>query len=249
MSFSSFFRCSSSALSSPCEDGSVRMGSAKVFFYDNADSDRTKENCIKLSALYKVVLVVLDLANDFPPRQKTKPWFGWLEQFRPLAETYKTIQWIQQRRFESMRPHFDDVVAYMQQEHDVAKFAILGYSWGSNFAAKYCSIPGLPITAYFIGPDEKMGQQVLAPQLVLCSGDELSRFEPGKEVETDLKSRPFASEVRQFPDMPSGWVNHGDPKSRETITQLGMMQLSPKLPVTVINIVRSTLFPSCFVIC
>ncbi|CAK4468783.1 unnamed protein product [Aphanomyces euteiches] len=239
MSFSSFFRCGSSALSSPSEDGSVRMGSAKVFLYDNVDSDRcvlvfpdiegvdsdrTKENCIKLSALYKVVLVVLDLANDFPPRQKTKPWFGWLDQLRPLAETYKTIQWLQQRSFESMRPLFDDVVAYMQQQHDVVKFAVLGFSWGSIFAAKYCSIPGLPIvcgvlvspswfvekTSYFIGPEDKMGQQVLVPQLVLCSGEELSRFEPGKEVETDLKSRPFASEVRQFPDMPSGWVNHGD---------------------------------------
>ncbi|KAG9405634.1 hypothetical protein AC1031_003541 [Aphanomyces cochlioides] len=158
MFFSSSLR-GSSAPPRPSADGSVRMGKAKVVFYDNPDSDRcvvvfpdtdgvdggrVKENCARLSALYKVVLVDLNPENNFPPDQKVKPWVGWLEYFRPLAEAYCLDAWIRKHDFDHMRPQINDVLMYMQREHDVTKFALMGYTWGPSL--KYCSMEGLPIS-------------------------------------------------------------------------------------------------------
>ncbi|KAG9405636.1 hypothetical protein AC1031_003543 [Aphanomyces cochlioides] len=230
----------SSAAPNPIDGGSVRMGRAKVFFYDNPDSDhcvlvfpdadgvdggRVKENCIKLSSRYKVVLVDLNSKNDFPPSQKTNrlldSLFGLVRSF--MAEL-ETIKWLQNHNFEVMRPQIDDFITNMQREHGVTKFALMGYTWGAIFAAKYCSFEGLPISCGILicptgylesftvcsAPDRELGQQVHVPQLLLCARDEFDAFKPGQQVETDLKSRPFTSEVRHFPDMQDRWFSRGD---------------------------------------
>ncbi|KAH9116138.1 hypothetical protein LEN26_012933 [Aphanomyces euteiches] len=239
MKFFSSSRRGSSASPRPSADGSVRMGKAKVFFYDNPDSDRcvlvfpdtdgvdggrVKENCARLSALYKVVLVDLNPENDFPPDQKAKPRVGLLEYFRPVAEAFHLAKWIRKHDFDHMRAQINDVFAYMQRDHDVTKFALMGYTWGALFAWRYCSMEGLPISCGILvspcgfidgftlcfGPGRDLGQQVLVPQLLLCGQDEFDHLKPGKEVETDLKSRPFTSELRHFPDMQDRWFSRGD---------------------------------------
>ncbi|CAK4178336.1 unnamed protein product [Aphanomyces euteiches] len=221
------------------DKASVQMGSATVFFYDNPNSDlcvlvfpdvfgtdsgRTKDNSVKLSGLYKVALIQFDAKSNFPMNPEDKPWIWPIDWIRQFVNTIKVVGWVSKRKFDTLRPKIDDVVAHLKASHGVAKFAAMGYCWGGWVVGKYSSIENTPITCGIsfhpswrvedvvegYGKGQKMGQQIRVPQLLLTAKDDSPYLKPGGAVEGDLMRKPFKSKARVFPEMRHGWVNRGD---------------------------------------
>ncbi|CAK5223356.1 unnamed protein product [Aphanomyces euteiches] len=187
----------------------TRVGSTDIFFYDNPSSDRlvlvftdiygpdsgrTKDNCVKLSKLYKVAL--LDLAVDYP--------------HAPVAIGAMDSK--------------QDVVAYFKSEHGVTKFGAMGYCMGAWIVAKYSATRGNVLSAgisfhpswvfehlfHGEGSGVKIAEQITVPQLILTAGNDVEWIKPGGDVDKILASRGVPSVLREFPDVLHGWVIRGD---------------------------------------
>ncbi|RHY27291.1 hypothetical protein DYB32_008883 [Aphanomyces invadans] len=218
---------------------SMLMGTTNVFFYDNpasdrcvlvfpdvfgVDSGRTKDNCIRLSALYKVVLIEMNAANDFPLAEQDTPWPWPVEWIRKLVLQVRIIKWARARPFDKLQPKIDHVVTYMKTHHNVAKFGAMGYCWGAWVVAKYSTLPDTPLACGISfhpswrvedvstgwGKAAKLGDLIRVPQLVLSAGDDPAFVKPGNSVDMSLQSKPFESKLREFSTMTHGWVNRGD---------------------------------------
>ncbi|KAH9147455.1 hypothetical protein LEN26_004717 [Aphanomyces euteiches] len=197
----------------------TRVGSTDIFFYDNPSSDRlvlvftdiygpdsgrTKDNCVKLSKLYKVAL--LDLAVDY------------------LTHPSQLAPWIPNKTFESFLPKINEVVAYFKSEHGVTKFGAMGYCMGAWIVAKYSATRGNVLSAgssfhpswvfeHFFhgeGSGAKIAEQITVPQLILTAGNDVDWIKPGGDVDKILASRGVPSVLREFPDVLHGWVIRGD---------------------------------------
>ncbi|CAK4670234.1 hypothetical protein LEN26_002971 [Aphanomyces euteiches] len=133
-----------------------------------------------------------------------------------------------------MRPQIDDVIEYMQQNHGVVNFALMGYIWGARYAAKYYSIEGVAVACGIVvcpssriddgkrtaAPEKDMGRQVQVPQLMLCAYDEIEEFQLGGCVKTDLMSRPFVSKVWRSQKMPGHWFSLGDMTDPQVVREV-----------------------------
>ncbi|KAF0715621.1 Aste57867_3290 [Aphanomyces stellatus] len=218
----------------------VQMGSATVFFFDNAasdrcvlvfpdvmgvDSGRTKANCVKLSAYFKVALVEMDTVGGFPDPSAATPWMWPFDGLRQLVAIFPIMAWIKARPFETtIRPKIDDTIQYLQSEHRVTKFAAIGYCWGAWMVAKYSTLEPAKLVCgvsfhpswrsedafHGKGSGAKLAQNICVPQLVLSAQDDPTWLHPDGEVDKTLQAKPFPSKVRLFPDMNHGWVNRGD---------------------------------------
>ncbi|ETW04670.1 hypothetical protein H310_03834 [Aphanomyces invadans] len=197
----------------------IKVGNTDVFFYDNAatstlvlvfpdvfgpDSGRTKENCVNLSAHYKVALV--DLTTDY------------------VADLSNVGAWIKDRPFEGLVGKIEDVVAHFQTNHGVTKFGALGYCWGAWVVAKYSAFKSTVLSAgisfhpswaaeqlfHGEGSGAKIAESITVPQLILAAGNDPAWLKPGGEVEKTLEARGIAHKLREFPSVAHGWVNRGD---------------------------------------
>ncbi|KAG9411328.1 hypothetical protein AC1031_016966 [Aphanomyces cochlioides] len=197
----------------------IKIGSTDIFFFDNSSSDRlilvfpgilgldigrTKENCVKLSKLYKVALV--DIAGDY------------------LDDLSKLLEWIPAHPFESLLPKINEVVDHYKSVHGVSKFGAMGYNFGSWVVAKYSATPGNVLAAgisfhplwsfeqFFQGEGSgaKIAEHITVPQLILAAGNDPEWLKPGHIVDKILASRGIPAKFREFPTMVHGWVNRGD---------------------------------------
>ncbi|CAK4659471.1 hypothetical protein LEN26_001781 [Aphanomyces euteiches] len=197
----------------------IKVGSTNVFFYDNSsstslvlvfpdlfgtDSGRTKENCAKLSAHYKVALV--DISDDY------------------VTDMSKIPEWIPAHPFDSFVAKINEVVDHFKTVHGVTKIAAEGYCWGAWVVAKYSAYPSNALSAgisfhpswgaeqFFNGEGSgaKIAEHITVPQLILAAGNDPDWLKPGGEVEKILESRGIASKLREFPTATHGWVNRGD---------------------------------------
>ncbi|RHY89592.1 hypothetical protein DYB37_003875 [Aphanomyces astaci] len=197
----------------------IKVGNTDVFFYDNAtsstlvlvfpdvfgpDSGRTKDNCVKLSARYKVALV--DLAPEYVP------------------DLSNVGEWIKARPFEGLVGKIHDVVAHFKASHGVTTFGAVGYCWGAWVVAKYSADPSTALSAgvsfhpswgaeqlfHGEGSGAKIAESITVPQLILAAGNDPDWLKPGGAVETTLAARGIAHKLREFPLVSHGWVNRGD---------------------------------------
>ncbi|CAK4625295.1 hypothetical protein LEN26_018059 [Aphanomyces euteiches] len=175
----------------------LKIGSTPVFFYDNAasehlvlvfpdamgpDSSRTKANCVKLSADFKVALV--DITPEY------------------LTDLSKVAEWVQARPFESLLPKVHEVVRHFKSVHNVNKVAALGYCWGAWIAARYSGVQANELRAaisfhpsWFLqdlldgeeGSGVKIAHDISVPQLILTAGNDRDWLKPGGDVERILK--------------------------------------------------------------
>ncbi|KAF0719867.1 Aste57867_728 [Aphanomyces stellatus] len=214
------------------------MGSTDVFFFDNpasdscvlvfpdvfgVDSGRTKENCVKLSAQFKVVLIEVDALGGFPA--SATPWIWPFEGLRRLLAMFPIMKWIKARPFETtIRPKIEDTIQHLKTQHGVTKFAAIGYCWGAWMVAKYSTVEATDIVCGVsfhpswrceevfngTGSGANLALAVQVPQLVLSAIDDPNWLHPGGKVDKLLQKKPFASKVRLFSDVNHGWVNRGD---------------------------------------
>ncbi|KAH9110751.1 hypothetical protein AeMF1_014554 [Aphanomyces euteiches] len=197
----------------------IKIGSTDIFFYDNPSTDRlvlvfpgilgpdngrTKENCVKLSKLYKVALV--DIAGDY------------------LEDLSKLLEWIPAHPFENFLPKINEVVDHFKSVHGVTQFGAMGYNFGSWVVAKYSATPENVLAAgisfhplwaleqFFQGEGSgpKIAEHITVPQLILTAGNDPEWLKPGQTVDTILSSRGIPAKLREFPTMFHGWVDHGD---------------------------------------
>ncbi|KAF0718180.1 hypothetical protein As57867_001845, partial [Aphanomyces stellatus] len=187
----------------------TKMGSANVFFFDNPSSDRcvlvfpdvfgvdsgrTKENCVKLSAL-----IEFDTVGGFPDPSSAVPWMWPFDGLRQLLTMFSVIKWIRARPFETtIRPKIDDTIHHLKTQYGVTKFAGMGYCWGAWMIAKYSAVdaceivcgvsfhPGWRAEDVFHGPGSgaKMADPIHVPQLVLSAIDDPTWIHPGGQVDT-----------------------------------------------------------------
>ncbi|CAK4070314.1 unnamed protein product [Aphanomyces euteiches] len=198
----------------------LKIGSTPVFFYDNAasehlvlvfpdamgpDSSRTKANCVKLSADFKVALV--DITPEY------------------LTDLSKVAEWVQARPFESLLPKVHEVVRHFKSVHNVNKVAALGYCWGAWIAARYSGVQANELSAaisfhpsWFLqdlldGEERsgvKIAHDISVPQLILTAGNDRDWLKPGGDVERILKDRGIPAKLREFPNVAHGWMNRGE---------------------------------------
>ncbi|KAG9410915.1 hypothetical protein AC1031_018942 [Aphanomyces cochlioides] len=197
----------------------TKIGSVDVFFYDNPassnlvlvfpdvfgpDCGRTKENCVKLSAFYKVVLV--DLAPPY------------------IVELSEIPEWAKARPIESLVPKINDVVRHYQSAYKLDKIAAMGYCWGAWIVAKYSSVPSNVLVAgigfhparriedlfHGRGSAAKIAETILVPQFFLPGGNDPPYLKSGQEADKTLQARGIPARVRDFPQVLHGWVNRGD---------------------------------------
>ncbi|KAF0718181.1 Aste57867_1848 [Aphanomyces stellatus] len=240
----------------------TKMGSADVFFFDNpasdrcvlvfpdvfgVDSGRTKENCVKLSAYFKVALIEMDSAGDFPDPMAGTPWMWPFDWLRQLLAMFPVMKWIKARPFETaIRPKIDDTIQHLKAQHGVTKFAAIGYCWGAWMVAKYSTVEATDIVCgvsfhpswraedvyHGTGSGAKLAEVVRVPQLVLSAIDDPNWLHPGGKVDKLLQKKPFASKVRLFSDVNHGWVNRGDlsnPVVAEAVRQAWDVEAVPFL--------------------
>ncbi|RHY82599.1 hypothetical protein DYB26_009372 [Aphanomyces astaci] len=101
----------------------IKAGNTDDFFYDNAttstlvlvfpdiydpDSGRTKDNCVQLSAFFKVALV--DVAPEYIDRAMID-----------------FVEWFAARPFELLVAKIHNIVAHFQANHGVTTFGAVGY--------------------------------------------------------------------------------------------------------------------------
>ncbi|KAG9411327.1 hypothetical protein AC1031_016965 [Aphanomyces cochlioides] len=197
----------------------TKIGSTNIFFYDNPstdrlvlvfpdifglDSGRTKENCVKLSKLYKVALV--DIAGDY------------------LEDLSRGIEWVHAHQFESCLPKINEVVDHFKSAHGVTKVGAMGYCFGSWVVAKYSATAGNVLSAgisfhpswnveefiYGEGSGAKIAEHITVPQLILTAGNDSEWLKPGQEVDQILASRGIPAKLLEFPSAQHGWVIRGD---------------------------------------
>ncbi|KAH9104254.1 hypothetical protein LEN26_011987 [Aphanomyces euteiches] len=159
-----------------------KIGSTDIF-YDNPltdhlvlaftdiygpDNGRTKDNCVKLSKLYKIALV--DIAKDY------------------LEDLSNGMEWVHAHQFESCLPKINEVVDHFKSAHGVTKVGAMGYCFGSWVVAKYSATAGNVLSAgvsfhpswnveefiYGEGSGAKIAQHITVPQLILTAGNDSS---------------------------------------------------------------------------
>ncbi|OQR89510.1 hypothetical protein ACHHYP_06249 [Achlya hypogyna] len=201
------------------------MGGTPVFFYDNAasdvcilvvpdiygpDSGRTKDNCAKLSATYKVAL--LDVVEDYFIDSDN------------VGE--KIMGWAQARPFSAILPKIQAAVIHLQANHGVTKFAAMGYCWGSWVIGKYATDessvlsagvhchPSWVLEQFFNGPGsgEKIADGLRSPVLFVAAGNDPDWVKPGGAVATTIAAKPFGARSKfvTFDKMVHGWMCRGD---------------------------------------
>ncbi len=205
------------------------VGNTTVFVFDHPSSDvcmlvlpdifgtdsgRTKELCADLSQSYKVVLV--DIAPEYISD--------------PSKLDTELSAWILARPFSNLVTKLHQVVDHFRSQHNVKKFAAIGFCWGAWVVAKYSAAENSPLMAgisfhpswaveqFFHGPGSgaQIASHIRCPQLVLTAGNDKEWLKPGGDVAAILKSKNIPSTFREFPDMVHGWVNRGDVKDSAT---------------------------------
>ncbi|OQR91671.1 hypothetical protein THRCLA_08917 [Thraustotheca clavata] len=203
----------------------TRMGNTNVFFYDNATSDicvlvvpdiygpdsgRTKDNCQKLSATYKVALI--DVVD------------GYMLDTDNIGE--KLAGWVTARPYSGILTRINDAAEHLKTNHGVKKFAGMGYCWGSWIVAKYATEsnsvlsgavhchPSWVLEQFFHGPGsgEKIAEGINSPQLILAAGNDPDWVKPGGIVQKTLAAKPFGNKCKSvaYENMTHGWMCRGD---------------------------------------
>ncbi|RHY69197.1 hypothetical protein DYB38_007727 [Aphanomyces astaci] len=166
----------------------IKAGNTDDFFYDNAttstlvlvfpdiygpDSGRNKDNCVQLSAFFKVALV--DVAPEYIDRAMID-----------------FVEWFAARPFELLVAKIHNIVAHFQANHGVTTFGAVGYCWGAWIVAKCSADSSTELSAgvsfhpswrveeryHGEGSGAKIAESITVPQLILTAGNDPNWLKP-----------------------------------------------------------------------
>ncbi|KAF0757348.1 hypothetical protein AaE_004294 [Aphanomyces astaci] len=152
----------------------IKAGNTDDFFYDNAttstlvlvfpdiygpDSGRTKDNCVQLSAFFKVALV--DVAPEYIDRAMID-----------------FVEWFAARPFELLVAKIHNIVAHFQANHGVTTFGASDSS--TELSAGVSFHPSWRVEERYHGEGSgaKIAESITVPQLILTAGNDPKWLKP-----------------------------------------------------------------------